>query len=80
MLLHRTDDAPPALETVEVASLTSFPAHDLGAGKGWAHRLLLAEPSGWVATGIRSFHLPEIRSRHLPFATGPLFHSIPAAG
>jgi hypothetical protein len=68
MLLHRTHNPPPALETVEVASLTSFPAHNLGAGTGPACRVLAAEPSGWA-----------IRSPQLPFAIAPLVHSISAA-
>ena len=80
MLLHRTHNPPPALETVEVASLTSFPAHDLDAGTGWAYRVLAAEKSGWVGRGIRTCHFGEIRSPHLPFATAPLFHGFSAAG
>jgi len=68
MLLHRSHNPPPTLQPVTVATLTSFPAHDLDAGKGWAHRASPAEQFGWA-----------IRSVPLPFATAPLFHSILAA-
>ncbi len=79
MLLYRTHNPPPALQTVIAATPTSFPAHDLGADTGPAHRVLPAEKSSWGGRGIRSFHLPEILSLQLPFATAPLFHSMLAA-
>ena len=68
MLLDRIHNPPPAFQPVVVATLTSFLAHDLGAGEGRAHRALPAEQSSWA-----------IRSRHLPFATALVFPSILAA-
>jgi hypothetical protein len=68
MLLYRKHNPPPALQTVIVASLTSFPAHDLGADTGRGHRVLPTEKSSGA-----------IRSLQLPFATVPLLHDILAA-
>ena len=79
MLFHRTHKPPPALETVERASHTSFPGHDLGAGAGWAHRVSDGERSGLVAGVSCTCHSGEISRSHLPFAIAPLFHGFPVA-
>lgn len=68
MRLHRTPSTLPALLTVIVASLTSFPAHDLGADTGRAPRVLKAEKCSGAGSGIRTGHSREIRSLVLPFA------------
>jgi len=75
MRLHRTPNTLPALLTAIVASLTSFPAHDLGADTGPAHRVLQAEQFSGAGGGIRSFHSRQIRSPLLPFAASLLSHN-----
>jgi len=72
MRLHRTPNTLPALLTVIVVSLTSFPALDLAAGSGSASRVSPAERSNGASNGSRTSRFPEVRSLHLPFAV-PLF-------
>lgn len=68
MPLHRTQNAPPALQTVRVPHLTSFPAHSLADGDGVAHVGLPAEPSKLANGGISTSSLREIRTPELPIA------------
>ncbi len=75
MRLHRTPTTLPALVTVIVAPLTSFPAHDLDANTGRAHRVLQAEKLSGAGWGIRTVHSPEIRSLLLLFAVPILSHN-----
>lgn len=78
MHLHRIQNPLPALEAVEVGSLSSFPAFSLGA-PGWVnHQLREAAGACRSATALRRSHSREIRGLPLPFAAPLPPHTHPA--
>ena len=79
MLLHRTHKTPSALNTVIVATPTSFPVHDLGADIGRARRGFWAEEPKLAPGAIPGGHRRGIRTPELPFAAPLLFHPSLAA-
>lgn len=79
MHLRRIHSPLPALETVEVAGLTSLAAHDLGARATRGCPILAAADSVRPGRGARAPILGENRSPHLLIATAPRFHDFPVA-
>ena len=75
MRFHWTLNTPAALTAVIAASVTSFPAHDLGTDTRQAHRVVPAERFGGAGRDMPTFQLGELRSPLLPFAAPLLSHN-----
>jgi hypothetical protein len=79
MHLHRTQNSLPALDSVEVRSLSSFPAYNLATHTNANPQAREAEETWGAATVLRRSHAPEIRGLPLPFAAPLLSHTDLAA-
>lgn len=80
MHLHRPQNPLLGLQPVEVWSLTSFPAHNLGDSSERRPQMLLTEQTLRAGTGSPASHLVEIRPTELPFAAPlPLQSQLAAA-